>query len=222
MHRRSTAASLFFAASVLVLGACAADPATGRDPSPRSAPSTAQSAPARPQSGDAEQSARAALSEAEKARQEAGTRPIGGDAWVSSLDPLDARTGDSPMVLHGLRVGEHEGFYRVVVEFTGDGTPGYFQSWADTPVEQGRGRELPVTGTSYLDLVLTGTSMPVEESQQAEYYSGPKNLSVGPLDVREDGTFEDTTHIVIGMDRPREFQIGFLSDPVRAVIDVKK
>ena len=43
----------------------------------------------------------------------------------------------------------------------------------------------------------------------------------GDLDVVSDGTFEDNTHVVIGAPAARQFQIGFLSDPVRMVIDVR-
>ena len=64
--------------------------------------------------------------------------------------------------------------------------------------------------------------MPSSDELNAEYYAGERNLELGPLDVREDGTFEDTTHIVIGMDQARKFQIGFLKNPTRMVIDIQK
>lgn len=222
-HRR--AASLLIAASLLALGACAekSSGSSDADAPASSTPSAAQSADrhnvAEQQSADAAQSAASA---AEAEREEQSTSPILGGQWTTASGQIDPIPGAEPLVFHALRVGEHDGFYRVVVEFTGEGTPGYFANWAETPVEQGRGRQLPVEGVSFLDLMISGTTMPVEKDQQAVYYSGPSNLAVGPLDVREDGTFEDTTHIVIGMDTAREFQIGFLHDPVRVVIDVKK
>lgn len=70
--------------------------------------------------------------------------------------------------------------------------------------------------------MVNGTSMPIGAELAGLEYTGPDTLAIGPLEVREDGTFEDTTHIVIGMDRAREFQVGFLDDPVRMVIDIKK
>ena len=41
------------------------------------------------------------------------------------------------------------------------------------------------------------------------------------MDVVSDGTFEDNTHVVIGSPTARQFQIGFLSNPVRMVIDIR-
>ncbi|WP_022868229.1 AMIN-like domain-containing (lipo)protein [Schaalia vaccimaxillae] len=188
---------------------------------------SAQSQSTQPQSSDtsaqsAAAAAQDALTASAKAAEATMTTPINGDAWVTSLEPLEPTYSAPGLVFHDMRVGEHDGFYRVVIEFAGQGTPGLMQSWADKPLEQGRGRELPVQGPAWLDLVLTGTTMPVTDGLNALYYDGERQMQIGPLDVREDGTFEDTTHIVIGMDEAREFQIGFLESPARAVIDIRK
>lgn len=198
----------------LALGACSTpgSPTPAPQPSPQSAQSTATPT-------DAGQSASAQSS---ASPSESATRPINGDAWVRSLNDLAPQTTDDPMVFTDLRVGEHADFYRVTVEFTGTGSPGYFVSWSDEPREQGRGEPLEVSGEVFLDIVLSGTTMPVDEALQPRYYDGPKTLAIGPIEVIEDGTFEDTTHIAIGMDAQRDFQIGFLADPVRAVIDIKR
>ena len=52
-------------------------------------------------------------------------------------------------------------------------------------------------------------------------YPGGMHTRAGDLDVVSDGTFEDNTNVVIGAPAARQFQIGFLSDPVRMVIDVR-
>ena len=226
MNTRLAASAAVSLALALVasLGACSTNAEEDGATNPSS--EAAQSAPAvGAQSAEHAQSAQAPESGATPAQiEEENTdiSPIAGEAWVSSAPAVDPVTTEKPMAFHDLRVGEHETFYRVVVEFTGEGTPGYVQSWADAPIEQGRGRRLPVEGASFLDLMISGTSMPIDDALAPLSYDGPSNLALGPLDVREDGTFEDTTHIVIGMDAPREFQIGFLEDPVRVVIDVKK
>ncbi len=203
-------------ASLLVLGACQASPGE------QSSSQALQSAHSTPASGAQSSSQSSALPSAQAPLETQALSAINGEQWVSSLEPLMAQVGEAPMVFHDLRVGEHEDFYRVVVEFSGEGVPGYFQSWTDTPVEQGRGRPLPVTGAEFLDLAITGTAMPSSDELNAGYYAGERNLELGPLDVREDGTFEDTTHIVIGMDYARKFQIGFLKNPTRMVIDIQK
>ncbi len=163
-----------------------------------------------------------AAQEASQSADSAPLTPINGDAWVKTLDALAPHTTDSPMVLSDLRVGEHPSFYRIVVEFSGKGRPGYYQAWPDTPVEQGRGKALDVAGSAFLEFMVNGTAMPTGTELAEGAYTGPHTLTVGPLEVREDGTFEDTTHIVVGMDQPREFQVGFLENPARMVIDIKK
>lgn len=159
-----------------------------------------------------------------EAEEAAATSPILGDRWTQSAtsrEPVRDPDGDG-LVFHALRVAEHEGFYRVVVEFAGTGEPGWSMSWSDRPVEQGRGLPLDIEGTAFLDLRITGTTMPTAEGQAEQYYSGPSSLQVGPVDVVEDGTFEDQTHIAIGLDDVRDFQVGTLSDPARVVIDIRK
>ncbi|MDC4232781.1 hypothetical protein M3T53_03505 [Actinomyces sp. B33] len=208
---------LLLPALCAALAACSpAGPSPAAQSAPPAASGDAQSAA--PRSGLSAQSAAPASSNAPSPEPAA---PILGDAWATSVEPTEPEGADS-LVFHDLRVGEHDSFYRVVVEFTGEGVPGVSQSWADKPLEQGRGRELPVAGSSWLDLVISGTSMPLDDASRADYYSGERNIPIGPLDVREDGTFEDTTHLVIGMDEPRDFQIGFLESPSRVVIDIRK
>ncbi|WP_165215878.1 hypothetical protein [Schaalia sp. ZJ1691] len=175
-----------------------------------------------PQS-DAADSSQSAHESPETKEESSLASPINGNAWGSSFTATEPTYVDgSQLVFHDMRVGEYTSFYRVVIEFSGEGTPGVRQSWSQQPVEQGRGRALPVAGTSWLDLNISGTSMPITPELEKQYYAGPRNVTVGPLDVREDGTFEDQTHVVIGMDSSRDFQIGFLSNPTRVVIDVKK
>ena len=221
-HLRRSAALL----ALVPLGLLAACTGSGADAPDAPAPSSAQSTPKgkdAPRSTDSGQSAASPSGEeASGAEDAAPLTPINGDAWVNALDPLAPRTTDAPMVFTDLRVGEHPAFYRVVVEFSGEGRPGYFQNWPDTPVEQGRGQALGVAGSAFLEFMVNGTSMPIGAELAGLEYTGPDALAIGPLEVREDGTFEDTTHIVIGMDRAREFQVGFLDDPVRMVIDIKK
>ena len=66
-------------------------------------------------------------------------------------------------------------------------------------------------------LVIDGTPM----TATANPYPSGTHTHAGDLDVVSDGTFEDNTHVVIGAPAPRQFQIGFLSNPVRMVIDIR-
>ena len=210
-HRRALAASA--AASLLLLGAC----------TPRTPTDAPQSAEA---SSSASHSPAASASTAPETTPtpEPGldaTKPINTDNWMSNVEGLPPVRSDDPtkaLALTGIRAATHEGFTRVVLEFAGKGTPGVRSAaWTDEAVEQGRGLPIQVEGQSVLDLVIDGTPMTATENP----YPSGMHTRAGDLDVVSDGTFEDNTHVVIGAPAARQFQIGFLSDPVRMVIDVR-
>ena len=211
-HRRALAASA--ATCLLLLGACAPG-------APTDAP---QSAAATPKGSSPTASATASATPETTPTPEPGldaTKPINADNWMSSVEGLPPVRSDDPakaLVLTGIRAARHEGFTRVVLEFSGEGTPGVWSAaWTDEAVEQGRGLPIQVEGEAVLDLVIDGTPMTASENP----YPGGMHTRAGDLDVVSDGTFEDNTHVVIGAPAARQFQIGFLSDPVRMVIDVR-
>ncbi len=211
-HRRALAASA--AASLLLLGACTPGAPTN---APQSA--KASSSPSSPAA-----SATASAAPETTPTPEPGldaTKPINADNWMSSVEGLPPVRSDDPtkaLALTGIRAATHEGFTRVVLEFSGEGTPGVWSAaWTDEAVEQGRGLPIQVEGQAVLDLVIDGTPMTASENP----YPSGMHTRVGDLDVVSDGTFEDNTHVVIGAPAARQFQIGFLSDPVRMVIDVR-
>lgn len=211
-HRRALAASA--AASLLLLGGCTPG-------APTNAP---QSAEASSNVSSPEASATASAAPETTPTPEPGldaTKPINADNWMSSVEGLPPVRSDDPtkaLALTGIRAATHEGFTRVVLEFAGKGTPGVWSAaWTDEAVEQGRGLPIQVEGQAALDLVIDGTPMTATENP----YPSGMHTRAGDLDVVSDGTFEDNTHVVIGAPAARQFQIGFLSDPVRMVIDVR-
>ena len=211
-HRRSLAASA--AASLLLLGACA----------PKAPTEAPQSAAASPSSSSPTASATASATPETTPTSEPSldaTKPINADNWMSSVEGLPPVRSDDPakaLALRGMRAATHEGFTRVVLEFSGEGTPGVWRAaWTDEAVEQGRGLPIQVDGEAVLDLVIDGTPMTATETP----YPGGTHTRAGDLDVVSDGTFEDNTHVVIGAPATRQFQIGFLSNPVRMVIDIR-
>lgn len=211
-HRRALAASA--AASLLLLGAC----------TPGAPTNVPQSAEASSSASSPEASATASAAPETTPTPEPGldaTKPINADNWMSSVEGLPPVRSDDPtkaLALTGIRAATHEGFTRVVLEFAGKGTPGVWSAaWTDEAVEQGRGLPIQVEGQAALDLVIDGTPMTATENP----YPSGMHTRAGDLDVVSDGTFEDNTHVVIGAPAARQFQIGFLSDPVRMVINVR-
>lgn len=212
-HRRALAASA--AASLFLLGACVPGTPTNA-PQSADASSSASHSPAT--------SASASAAPETTPTSEPGldaTKPINADNWMSSVEGLPPVRSDDPdkaLALTGIRAATHEGFTRVVLEFSGEGTPGVWRgAWTDEAVEQGRGLPIQVEGQAFLDLVIDGTPMTATTSP----YPSGTHTHAGDLDVVSDGTFEDNTHIVIGSPATRQFQIGFLSNPVRMVVDIR-
>ena len=210
-HRRALAAST--AASLLLLAACAPG-------APTDAPQSAEASPSASHSPTASASAVPETTPTSEPGLDA-TKPINADNWMSSVEGLPPVRSDDPdkaLALTGIRAATHEGFTRVVLEFSGEGTPGVWRgAWTDEAVEQGRGLPIQVEGQAVLDLVIDGTPMTATENP----YPGGTHTRAGDLDVVSDGTFEDNTHVVIGAPATRQFQIGFLSNPVRMVIDIR-
>lgn len=208
-HRRSLAASA--AACALLLGACM--PGARTD-----APQSADASSGVPHSPTP------SVSASDAPTAEPGldsTRPINADNWMSSVEGLPPVRPDDPakaLALTGIRAAVHKGFTRVVLEFSGEGTPGVrTAAWTDEAVEQGRGLPIQVEGGAVLDLVIDGTPMTASDTP----YPSGTHTRAGDLDIVSDGAFEDNTHVVIGAPAARDFQIGFLSNPVRMVIDIR-
>ena len=212
-HRPALAASA--AASLLLLGACAPG-------APTNAPQSAGASPSASHSPAASASA-SAVPETTPTPEPGldATKPINADNWMSSVEGLPPVRSDNPdkaLALTAIRAATHEGFTRVVLEFSGEGTPGVWRgAWTDEALEQGRGLPIQVEGEAILDLVIDGTPMTAAENP----YPAGTHTRTGDLDIVSDGTFEDNTHVVIGAPATRQFQIGFLSDPVRMVVDIR-
>lgn len=148
----------------------------------------------------------------------------GGDTEMA--DPLP-----KTQIFHDVRGGEHPDFYRVIVEFKRDSSPEKttdspssvtHTNWVTEAAALGKGDKLSVEGKELLDVVVDNTTTPMDDDQQKLYYAGDKNLKFGPIDVAIDGTYEGKTHVVIGMDQKREYQVTYLTDPTRVVVDLKK
>lgn len=185
--------------------------------------STPPAATTSPQSDAHTQSA----GEAPQSDSSTSLSPIAGDAWVEGPSTHEAVRAEGSLVLHAVRAATHEGFTRIVLEFASPtpttALPGWKVRWNTTPVEQGRGRNIPLPEgtTTALDLSIDGTTMPISEDLRALAWTGEKVQRVGDLAVISDGTFEDITHLLIAAPEERAYQVALLENPTRLVIDVR-
>lgn len=126
---------------------------------------------------------------------------------------------DSMSELVAVRVGEHTTYDRVVLEFTGPGTPGYRTQYLSKPTRQVSGKAVDIEGETALNVDVTGTTMPV-------------NVAVTPVDpvpgkgnivkVIPAGTFEDNSQFIVDMKTARPYTVTLMENPTRVVIDFQK
>jgi hypothetical protein len=129
-------------------------------------------------------------------------------------------SGGSALVLVDVEVAEADGFDRIVLEFSGTGTPGWDVNYVDEAVLDGSGDVVALGGAAVLDIYASGTTWPAPD-----YYRGPSRLTpeVGGRvsEVYVVGTFEGTTQVLAGIDgAPVPFRVFALAAPSRLVVDV--
>lgn len=157
------------------------------------------------------------------------TRHTGAASTTSVLKPLGSAdpspktqrpSEPSQLAVAGVRVGNHDGFDRVVVDLAGDGEPGWFVDFTQTPLQATTGRPLPVTGSAFLNINVDGTVHPGElglgEQSGVEHLSPTSNI----VDVASGGTYAGRSQIVVGLRAEAPYSVQVLENPQRLVIDI--
>lgn len=132
-------------------------------------------------------------------------------------------TGAFDLEVTNVRVGAHDGFDRVVFEFSGDGQPGWYVDSTPEPRLQGSGHLADYPGSHALNVMINGTPYPFDLGIPEEEWpqTGPVAGAAGTVQgVSFHGIFEATSQYVIGLDGPSAFSVTRLEEPTRVVIDV--
>lgn len=185
----------------LGIAACGNDsPTTG--PNSQSTPTTAETSSA------AETTAATA----------AGTAPLG---IANTETKTSSPSNPVQLAPIAMRIGSHDGYDRVVIEFHGEGTPGWFTDYTDTPAQQASGTPVDFIGDSALMVNIDGMLLPFElgiDDPDLSPVTGD-----GPIvkQVQSLGTFEGRAQFVIGVagDKP-PYSVQVLEGPKRLVIDI--
>jgi len=124
----------------------------------------------------------------------------------------------------GVRVGHHEGYDRVVFDFTDSGTPTYRVRYVATPVADGSGDTVAVAGDAYLEVLVTTVSIP-EDGQERPADSSAADLE-GTVIAEANaifGGFEGYGQTFVGVrDMQRPFRVSVESAPTRLVVDIAR
>lgn len=128
--------------------------------------------------------------------------------------------GEWDLSIADVRVGHHNGFDRVVIEFTGTGTPGWFASYTTDPRQQGSGHPIGYRGDTAIDLMARGVALPVGDI----FPVGDTGAAGGKVTgVSHNGIFEGQAQFVIGLEgAPRPYTVTVLDNPSRLVVDIQE
>lgn len=116
------------------------------------------------------------------------------------------------------RLGSHDGYDRVVVEYTGTGTLNWHANYTDTPVEDGSGFEVDIPGETFLQVSVSGISYPDPDDPDVPH-TGQDSTDVISA-VEYGGPFEGMHQLYIGLDKEREYRVFVDENPSRLVIDI--
>lgn len=121
-----------------------------------------------------------------------------------------------------VRVGSHDGYDRVVFEFT-DGTPEIALERATPPFAQdGSGLPMDVEGESFLRLIMRGGTKQMDDGSSS--YDGSRDFDPGfpaLVDLVEGGDFEAQSTWYLGLSAESCVRVSLLEDAPRLVIDIQ-
>lgn len=130
-------------------------------------------------------------------------------------------TGD--VLLQDIRFGSHDGYERVVLEFSGSGELGYFANYVEEAVEDGSGFPIDVSAAAVLDIHVSGVMTPIsDDGELLEFLNDPQTPPAGSIiaEVIPRAPFEGMSQYVIGLDQERDVRAYLLQEPLRLVIDI--
>jgi hypothetical protein len=215
---------------ILALAACGSPEATPPEPTPGASPTPDESPVGTPTPDETPMETRGATPTASP-----DDEPDELPAFACDALPFEDEGTVALVNIADVRVGQHDGFDRLVFEFqayadvngTGDrqeGIPEHLLRAADPPlVDNPRGAEMDVAGDAFLHLTLLGGTRLTAEFE--ETFEGPLQFDVNGeaiAEVVEAGDFEATADWYIGLEEGDPcLRVFELDDPARLVIDIE-
>lgn len=143
-------------------------------------------------------------------------------SFTCDLPLVEQATVPRTVNIVDVRVGTHDGYDRVVFEFT-DGTPEMSLERASPPFAQdGSGFPIDVEGESFLRLTMRGGTQQMEDGSSS--YDGSRDFDPGfpvLVDLVEGGDFEAQSTWYLGLSEEACVSLTLLEDQPRLVIDIE-
>ncbi|MBE1515162.1 AMIN-like domain-containing (lipo)protein [Nesterenkonia halotolerans] len=121
-----------------------------------------------------------------------------------------------------VRVGQHEGYDRVVFEHNGPSELGYQVEYVDSPTDPQLAEPIDVPGEAFISIGVAGLGLPTSnfDSVLSGPIEGVDTRSQLVYGVHALSPFEAQSTYFIGVDQQRDFRVQVLEDPVRLVVDL--
>ncbi len=166
-------------------------------------------------------------SDADEAAEDAASGPAPIAGFGTETISGEFPPGDTVAFLTDVRVGGHDDFDRIVLEFEDDGTSAYEVGYVDPPIRTaGKGEDVDVDGEAFLEVRLfSATGVDFDRGDPYELtYQGPDRVAGATTVATEavqTGDFEATLSWVVGLDTEAPFAVEVLEGPLRLVVDIQ-
>lgn len=196
---RSLIATLAVASSFVLIAACDGNGEETPTPTP---PALATDTPAAP--------------------DETPVEPTPDPTFEGRTEPVEGEIGDvgaPAALLDDVRTGEHEGFDRIVFEFS-EGATRYRVEYVTDPYECGTGFPVDIGGAAFLQVSFEPANAHDDDFQPTidERELAPGLPAILEAELTCD--FEANVDWVAGLPERLDFRVAELSDPLRLVIDI--
>lgn len=140
---------------------------------------------------------------------------------TGTLPAEQAASDGARLAVAGVRVGQHEGFDRVVFDLAGTGTPGWTVRFTEDPRRDGSGEPVAIDGKRVIQVTITGVGYPADTG--VEPFVGDVEGEGGVTQVDVAGPFEGQAVAFIGSEAENPgVRISTLSSPTRLVVDIAR
>ena len=157
---------------------------------------------------------------------------------TDGIDPLEGAattpversptSSDKIALLERVAVGRHEGYDRVVFQFTNT-LPGYKVEYVQPPLkEDGSGNPVEIKGNAFLVVRMEPASgFDLNTGEGVMIYKGPRRLegsAAGASVVQElvrTGDFEAVLTWAIGLSDKVDFRVQTATSPLRLIVDLR-
>ena len=155
-------------------------------------------------------------------REEGDDSPDVFDGTIMELaGGSDSWRGEMPRLV-AVRTGYHEGYDRIVFEFSGDAMPSWWTEYIDRPAHEcGSGEQRFLAGDAWLEVRFNGSAAHTDAGEPT-ITSRDRTLKLPNMkELALTCDFEATVTWVIGLASPEPYRAIELTNPTRLVIEIR-